>query len=60
MSLRLITLLCLSLVAAAACSKNMKVDVRPPECTVDEKDCSTAPRDPKPMTDEPFFQRDKK
>lgn len=45
-------------VVFTACSKNMAVNVRPPECTVDEKssDCSTAPRQPSDMTEEPFFK----
>lgn len=57
LSIRLALFACL-LVVAAACSKNMSVSVRPPECTVDEKtsDCTTAPRKPSDMTEEPFFK----
>lgn len=42
----------------AACSKGMRVSVRPPECTVDEKspDCRTDSRQPSDMTEEPFFK----
>lgn len=43
----------------SACSKNMAVNVRPPECTIDEKtDCSTIRREPNAMTEEPFFQKE--
>jgi hypothetical protein len=45
--------------SVTACSKNMAVNVRPPECTVDEKtDCSTVRREPNAMMEEPFFQRE--
>ncbi|MBM3618144.1 MAG: hypothetical protein FJX23_06305 [Alphaproteobacteria bacterium] len=51
----------LSALLLVACSKNMSINVAPPECTVDEKsDCSTIRQEPNAMTDEPFFQKDRK
>lgn len=52
-------LICVSLLAVA-CSKDMKVKVAPPTCTVNEKtdsDCDAGPKEPSAMTDEAFFQR---
>lgn len=55
------SLLVLSALLLAACSKNMSINVAPPECTVGERsDCSTIRQEPNAMTDEPFFQKDKK
>lgn len=60
MHLRIITL-ALSVLVLAACSKNMAINVAPPECTVDEKsDCSTIRQEPNAMTDEAFFQKGRK
>lgn len=57
---RIIFLACSALLFTA-CSKNMAINVRPPECTVDEKsDCSTIRQEPNAMTDEPFFKKDEK
>jgi PBP1b-binding outer membrane lipoprotein LpoB len=42
----------------AGCSGGMKIDVAPPQCTVDEKsaDCSTQQQEPAPMMEEDFFR----
>lgn len=60
MNLRLVILAC-TVVALAACSKNMAINIAPPECTVDEKsDCTTIRQNPNAMTEEAFFQKGKK
>lgn len=42
----------------AGCFSGMKVDVAPPQCTVDEKspECYSQPKDPAPMNEEDFFR----
>jgi hypothetical protein len=42
----------------AGCLKNMKVDVAPPACTVDEKspECYSQPKEPSPMNEDAFFK----
>lgn len=44
----------------AGCFNGMKVDIAPPMCSLDFRtsDCGTAPKDPKPMSDELFFQNE--
>lgn len=59
MLLRL-SLIIASLSFVAGCVNGMKMQVAPPQCTVDEKspECSTQQQEPDPMTEEEFFQDD--